>query len=174
MKVIDQNGLLYFYGKIKEYVGAKIGALHAVAKSGSYADLINKPTIPTKTTDLINDAQYMTPSQVETQIVGKGYQTEPQVQGLIDDRLEDFSGISYEKVDSVADLPETGVTGVFYLVPNSGDTPNSYDEYIWVGKSETNTLGYENIGPREVDLSGYLKTTDIVPITNQEIDEIVK
>lgn len=37
-----------------------VNALPAVARSGSYADLSNKPTIPTKTSDLANDAGFLT------------------------------------------------------------------------------------------------------------------
>ena len=50
-----------------------------VATTGSYTDLINKPTIPTKTSELQNDSDFTTMSAVE----GKGYQTAEQVDELI-------------------------------------------------------------------------------------------
>ena len=40
--------------------------LSAVATSGSYNDLSNKPTIPTKTSDLTNDSGFITSAQVPT------------------------------------------------------------------------------------------------------------
>ena len=40
--------------------------LSAVATSGSYNDLSNKPTIPTKTSDLLNDSGFITSAQVPT------------------------------------------------------------------------------------------------------------
>ena len=43
-------------------------SLAAVATSGSYADLINKPSIPTKTSDLTNDSNYQNATQVEAAI----------------------------------------------------------------------------------------------------------
>ena len=50
--------------------------------SGNYGDLINKPTIPSKTSDLTNDSGYLTevPSQyiTETELNKKGYLTEHQ------------------------------------------------------------------------------------------------
>jgi len=49
---------------------------------------------------------------------------------------------------------------------NNGTAPNIYDEYIWTGS------GYEKIGTTDVDLSGYMLTTDMVAITNSEIDTI--
>ena len=41
------------------------GALSTVATSGSYNDLSNKPTIPTKTSQLTNDSNYTTLWSVE-------------------------------------------------------------------------------------------------------------
>jgi hypothetical protein len=50
--------------------------------SGSYNDLINKPTIPTKTSELTNDSKFITtiPSEyiTETELNNKGYLTEHQ------------------------------------------------------------------------------------------------
>lgn len=40
--------------------------LAEVATSGSYNDLSNKPTIPTKTSDLVNDSGFITSAQVPT------------------------------------------------------------------------------------------------------------
>lgn len=45
-----------------------------VAKSGSYKDLIDKPTIPTKTSELLNDSGYITNADVDA----KGFLTEHQ------------------------------------------------------------------------------------------------
>jgi hypothetical protein len=45
---------------------ADISSLATVATSGDYDDLTNKPTIPTKTSDLINDSGFITSAQVPT------------------------------------------------------------------------------------------------------------
>lgn len=73
------------------------------------------------------------------------------------------TGISYQVVTS---LPATGETGVIYLIAHSHGTGDGYDEYIWLGSA------YEKIGNTDVDLSGYLKTTDMVAITTSEIDTL--
>ena len=56
--------------------------LSSVATSGSYDDLINKPTIPSKTSELTNDSGFLTsvPSEyvTETELNSKGYLTEHQ------------------------------------------------------------------------------------------------
>lgn len=105
-KLIDLDGLAYFYGKIKAMLAEKLGkndtapnaakvngltvetavpknakftdtvythpathpasmitGLAAVATSGSYNDLSNRPAIPTKVSDLQNDAGYLTQHQ---------------------------------------------------------------------------------------------------------------
>lgn len=83
----------------------------------------------------------------------------------------DITGFEYEVV---ASLPASGEKGVIYLVPNSGNAPNIKDEYIWINKgtAESPDYAFELLGTTELDLSGYLQTTDIEAITTAEIDEI--
>ena len=92
-----------------------------------------------------------------------GYQTSAQVTQAINDALADVTGISYEVITT---FPATGKSGVIYLKANNGLAPNIYDEYIWYNNK------YEKIGTTDVDLSGYMLTTDMVAITNGEIDTI--
>ena len=66
----------------------------------------------------------------------------------------------------VSSLPETGKTGVIYLVAHAHGGNDNYDEYIWLADSKK----YEKIGNTDIDLSGYLKKTDLVAVTNVEID----
>lgn len=54
----DQDGV-----NIKTYY-AKIADLAAVAFSGSWNDLANTPSIPTKTSDLTNDSGFITASDI--------------------------------------------------------------------------------------------------------------
>lgn len=73
------------------------------------------------------------------------------------------TGVSYSVVTS---LPETGKAGVIYLVAHAHGGNDNYDEYIWLADSKK----YEKIGNTDVDLSGYIKKTDLVAVTNTEID----
>lgn len=61
-----------------------------------------------------------------------------------------ISGITGVQFEVVATLPATGDAGTIYLVPNSGTTPNIYDEYIYVNNA------FEKIGTTEIDLSNYV------------------
>ena len=106
---------------------------------------------------------------------GRGVVSNSDINTLIQTALAGFERISFQKVNSYGDLPQTGQNGVIYLVPNSGTAPNIYDEYVWYTDPSTTppTSGYEKIGTTAVDLSGYVKYTDISLITNQEITDIV-
>lgn len=119
-KIIDLNALSHFLADLKLYLPTV------------YAELGD---LPTRVSDLTNDA---------------GYQDATEVQALIDASLAGITGISFEVVQS---LPASGETGVIYLVSNSGSGQNIYDEYIWL----QGTPGrYEKIGTTDIDLSNYV------------------
>lgn len=75
-----------------------------------------------------------------------------------------MAGITKLDFQVVQTLPSTGVKGTFYLIANSGSRQNVYDEYLWINNK------YEKLGTREIDLSSYIKQSDMVAITNSEID----
>lgn len=83
------------------------------------------------------------------------------VMAAIATALSQISGITFLKVDS---LPEEGEAGVIYLVAKEGAVSDVFDEYYWY---EGN---FECMGTTAVDLSGYVKATDMVAITTTEID----
>lgn len=57
----------------------------------------------------------------------------------------------------VQELPESGLKGVIYLVPSDGETPDVYDEYLWIESTGT----FELIGKTKVDLSDYATKVDL-------------
>lgn len=100
---------------------------------------------------------------------------ETRVNALIAAALaEGIGGVTQFRYLPVDALPATGEAGVIYLVPNSGNAPNIKDEYIWINKGTTENPDYafELLGTTELDLSGYLQSTDVEAITTAEIDEI--
>lgn len=122
------------------------------ASSGDAA-ILNKPTIPTVDTTMSDSSNNAISNAA--------------VKSYIDTAVGSITGISFEVVQS---LPASGSAGIIYLVPNSGSGSNSYDEYIYVTVSGTSK--FEKIGTTDVDLSGYMLTTDMVPLTTAEIDAI--
>ena len=85
------------------------------------------------------------------------------VDTAITNALAGITGITYEVVTS---LPTTGQAGVIYLVSHNHGTSDIYDEYIWVNSK------FEKIGNTDIDLSDYMKTSDMVAITTAEIDTL--
>lgn len=106
---------------------------------------------------------YQTAAQVNTAITGKGYQTASQVQAAINSALSGITGIDIQVVES---LPTTGVKGVIYLVAHAHGTKDNYDEYVWV----TSKNAYEKIGNTDIDLSGYVQKTDLVELTDKDLE----
>ena len=107
-----------------------------------------KITIPTNNNQLTN---------------GAGYQTASDVSAAIATAVAGITSFEYEVVQS---LPAEGEAGVIYLVAHSHGTGDSYDEYIWVSNA------FEKIGNTDIDLSGYVLSTDLVAITSTEINTI--
>lgn len=183
-KFLDDNGLLYFWTKIKTTFyaasnpsGYQANVIETVQKNGTALTVTNKTvnvTVPTNVSDLANDSGYITGinSSDVTTALGytpynssnpSGYQTAGEVTTAINTAIAGITGISFEIVQS---LPLSGDAGTIYLLPNSGTSPNIYDEYIWVNNA------WEKIGTTNIDLSNYWNTTNLVAITNAEIDTI--
>ena len=106
-------------------------------------------TVPTKVSDLSNDSKF---------------QTDTEVNAAIADAIGDVIQPDYQVVQS---LPATGVKGTFYLVPNSGSGQNIYDEYIWIDGDPTGH--FELLGPRAMDLSGYVRSEEMTTIPDADI-----
>lgn len=63
--------------------------------------------------------------------------------------------------NTIANLPESGSVGVFYLVPNSSsESQNAYDEYFWNGSS------YEKFGTKTIDISNLVTLDDVLTYIN--------
>ena len=132
--------------------GAQVNKIESIKVNGTAQTVTSKAvdiTVPTNNNQLTN---------------GAGYQTASEVQTAINSAISGITGIDFQVV---ASLPATGTKGVIYLISNSGTGTNIYDEYIWV------TNRFEKIGTTEIDLSNYYNTTNLLALTNQEIDTII-
>ena len=176
-----------------DHTAADVSGLSQVATSGAYADLTGTPTIPTDNSQLANGAGYQTSEQVEaaitekgyqtaqqveTAITGKGYQTASQVESAITGKgyqtaaqvAEAISGAGHLKRAIVESLPEVGSADentVYMVLSDGAEGENIYEEWMVIEGV------WERIGSTDVDLSGYLQETDMVEITDEEIDEIL-
>lgn len=170
-KPLDENGLLFLWQQIlaqfvKQEAGKglstndltdellqKIQDAGSSSFDGNYNSLTNQPQIN------------------GISLTGNKTLDDLGITKAITDAIGNVTQISFQTVENFGSLPTTGTAGVFYLVPNSGTGNNNYDEYIW----NTGTQSYELIGQiqQEIDLSGYVKHTDITPLTNEEILQII-
>ena len=155
---LDDNGLLYVLTLLKpeiEAAGDK-NIIEIVKKNG--VALTIDPSDKSVNVIVPTDAD------IETLSTAHGYQTEAQVQQLIDDELAGITGIDFQIVST---LPATGEKGVIYLV----GAASPYDEYIWI-EPTGGTAYFEQIGSTSIDLSGYVQATEMHALTNAEIDTI--
>ena len=146
--------------------GAQVNVIESVKVNGTKLTPSSKAvdvTVPTKTSQLTNDSGYQSATSVESIITAKGYQTQSQVQSLINSAVGNITSIRYEKVTS---LPATGSNGVIYLVAHSHGTQDIYDEYIWLAETKT----YEKIGNTDIDLSAYVKRSELTAITTNDLN----
>lgn len=146
--------------------GAQANVIESVKVNGTKVEPSSKAvdiSVPTEVSQLTNDVGFRNESQVEALIAKKGYQTQSQVQSLINSAVGNITSIRYEKVTS---LPATGSNGVIYLVAHSHGTQDIYDEYIWLSETKT----YEKIGNTDIDLSAYVKKSELTAITTNDLN----
>lgn len=146
--------------------GAQANVIESVKVNGTKVEPSSKAvdiTVPTKVSQLTNDSGFQNATQVNATITGKGYQTQAQVQSLINSAVGNATSIKYQKVDS---LPAAGENGVIYLISHSHGTQDIYDEYIWISDTKT----FEKIGNTDIDLSAYVKRSELVAITTDELN----
>lgn len=155
---IDENGILYIYNKIKGEMPTKTSDLlndstfqTAQQVASAITTAIQTLNIPTKTSDLQNDS---------------GFQNATQVQTAIDTAI---AGISDLHIDwSYSVLPASGEENVIYAIP-TGNVEDPYDFYIW----KTGTPGEWIKLDFNIDMTGYMKVTDIHWMTNAEIEALL-
>lgn len=192
-KYLDNNGLLYVWKKLKDIFAKKV-ELDEVKNSipKNVSELLGaenyalKSAIPTKVESLADAGDYAKKAEIPHSIEGmEGIDAYAKVTA-IPKKVEDLTdGADYikkaeltEEVKSligntkalefsvVEELPSSGEKSTIYLVSNSKAENDAYDEYIFVNGK------FEKIGTTSVDLSDYVKTSDITSITNEEIDTL--
>lgn len=160
--------------------GAQVNVIEEITVNGTAVTPSSKSvalTIPTSLSSLSDDSTHRLVTDTDkTTWSGKqdalvfntAYDASTNKAATMTDITDAVSGITGIEFEIVQSLPVTGETGVIYLILQSpaGSGQDIYDEYIWLSSSST----YEKIGSTAVDLSDYVKNTDLVAITNNEID----
>lgn len=130
--------------------GAEKNVITKIKRNGTLVNISNKEvdiTVPTKYSELVNDKDLVSTAQVKTLI----------------------SEARHMKKEIVSTKPSTGEENVIYLVGPKGSGNNIYEEWLYINGQ------WEKIGDTDtkVDLSGYLKTSDIKAITTEEINQVM-
>lgn len=170
-KYLDNNGLSHLWLLLKAKLEGKVDKVEGKGLStndltnellekinnagdssftGNYEDLSNKPdlTVYALKTQVAQDIETAT-----TDMATKTYVT------------QQLANINKKQV--VSSTTEMTDPNTIYLIASENGENNVYDEYIvYDGKAE-------KIGTTSVDLSGYLQESDLVAITNGEIDNIL-
>lgn len=156
----------------EQYDLAEANVINSIKVNGAAAEVEEKAvnlTIPTKTSELSNDANFVTSENLSTNHYDKS---------AIDEKVttinEAIAAAATGKVTItiVEQIPEVGSAqqNVIYFVqkPSSDDeeTNDVYNEYMLINGA------IELIGSTAVDLTGYVKKTDMEEITEEEVDLI--
>ena len=79
-----------------------------------------------------------------------------------------IADVSTFHAEIVSELPTTGASNILYLIAKEGgESGNVYDEYLYIGGS------WELVGSTGIDLSGYVKASEMHALTNSEITDII-
>ncbi|WP_270481572.1 hypothetical protein [Collinsella tanakaei] len=120
--------------------------------------------------DEVKTLGYQTSTQVESAITAKGYATADSVDSKVNAAKAELQGKITEAVSSA--LTYRGVKATKTELPSEGNKTGDMwhvtedaNEYAWDGTK------WEPMGGA-VDLSGYMKKTDMVALTNGEIDNV--
>lgn len=78
------------------------------------------------------------------------------------------AGASHLKRSIVETLPTSGIDAntIYMVLADDESTDNKYIEWMYINSN------WEKVGDSDVDLSGYIKETDLVALTDAEIDAI--
>jgi len=164
---IEINGTSASISGKKASVTIQAGAIDSISVNGIAQTIdANKNvdiTVPTKTSDITNDSNFIT--NAVNDLTNYYKKTETYTQTEVNNLI---SAISSLRIEIVQTLPVSDIsTTTIYFVPKTtSETNNVYDEYVYVNSA------WELIGSTEIDLSDYVKESDLVAITNAEIDTI--
>ena len=161
--------------------GAQANVIETIAVNGANLTPTGKKvdiTVPKAVSELTNDSGFQTSSQVTSAINSaiEDRPTESEMTSAIQDATDGLATETYvtqqlaniNKKQVVTSTTEMTDANTIYLMANdSGEPNNIYDEYIVVsGKAE-------KIGTTEVDLTNYVQESELVAISNHEIDTMM-
>ncbi len=160
IKYLDSNGVLYLWQKLKALVSSAIS--NKVDKVNGKGLSANDYTTAEKEKLAGIEAganKYMHPDSHPASMIS----------GLDAAIQEKVAAAGHLKREIAAALPEPSAADgntIYMIRKSSGADGNLYDEYMLIDGA------MERLGDTAVDMTGYVKESDLAAITNGEIDEI--
>ena len=169
------TGTLSDQTDLQNALNAKVNtsSLSAVATSGSYTDLSNKPSIPSKTSDLTNDSNFVVSTDLATVATTGNY--------------SDLLQSPTEITDFGGQLPVSRISGVLPVInggtgANDGNIPRRFTLYENNSTGTTtdfslsdNITNYQKIGisftdPTKTERQGYTEFCIFESVSSYEIN----
>jgi len=181
-KRLDDNGLLYLLSKLlllfvrsEPGKGLSENDLTDSLKNmilnqfdGTWASLSGKPTAVSAWT---NDVAYQTALQVSsaisTALSASGFQTASQVETLIQAALSTLDTDIFVVVESLPAASSANPNKIYLAPASGGSGANVMEEWVAVNGV------WEKLGSVDISLEGYFNESNLVPITNSEIDGMI-
>lgn len=190
-KYLDNNGLLYMWKKLKETfiqqkdletIRAKIPKkvseledannyalasaiptkVEALTDASNYA---KKADLPKSVNDLLGIEAYAKlthiPKNVQDLSDHNNYVKKEELKEEVKNLAKSIKSLEFKVV---LELPKKGEASIIYLVSHAKSDNDAYDEYIYINGA------FEKIGTTAIDLTAYLKVSDMAVISNEEID----
>lgn len=199
IKLVDESRLRYAIDLLKDLIDKKIypEELAKVAKTGSYNDLLDKPFIPVKTSELINDIKFITLREV-SDIIGeekaRAIAEEMRLNSIIsseaeraeekEEELSSSINAEKERIDTINQIITTIESDIDDLNERVDDIDGVIDEKLVPIETKLNTIEegaqaniIESISVNNKPVSVVGKNVDITieendSISNEEIEEI--
>jgi hypothetical protein len=155
-KRLDDNGTLYLLSKLlllfqRQESGKGLStndltdSLKAAILAQFSGSYSDLTNKPTNVSEWVNDAQYQSLQQVEA---------------AIDEAVSQIDTTLYIAVDALPDVADANPNKIYVIVGDSTE---------WFIKSGA----WEQVGEAAPSLEGYFNETNLVPITNTEIDSMI-
>ena len=179
---LDSNGVLYLLSKllllfVRQEPGKglsqndltnELKAMILGQFDGTWASLSGKPTnISTWTNDANYQSAVQVSSAISTALAASGFQTAAQVEALIEAALSTLDVSIFVVVESLPPASTANPNKIYLAPAPGGSGSNVMEEWVAVGGA------WERFGSVDVSLAGYFNESNLVPITNAEIDAMI-
>ena len=180
---IDEHGVEWLWRQMAEMFHLSEGGLSTVAYTGDWNDLVVKPVIPSKMSQLTNDGNYVADRKYVHTDNNFTDAYKAKVDGQFSGNYNDLTNkpdlSQFATVAQTEDMIDGAVGSVYTFrgtAANVSDLPddnNTYGDVYEVGQTSYAWNGEEWVELyAAINLSSYMKLTDMEAITSGEINAL--